>query len=130
MKLCEECAKRDGCTSLCQAAERFVGADHVSQREVPLGPPLIEAMAVEGGQSFWASGYTEDEYQTVFPYLGRLEVMCLYLFYERGYTYREIARALSGNHKWEINRDNVRDRIYRAKQKIKQHFLNKQEKGG
>jgi len=45
-----------------------------------------------------------------------------HLFYFEGLSYRQIARAMSGNQKYEINRDNVSYQIRSAKRRILQFY--------
>jgi len=140
--LCQECPKKSECVELCLKAEKWVNSDHVSQRE------LIFSQVQEGeagsirlntaldlanfystfNHSELSSYFTESE--VCFPFLSDLQNKCLHLFYFEGLTYKQIARAMSGNRsKTKINQSQIKYRIKKAKQLIRAHmFKNRGDK--
>lgn len=120
--LCQDCKRKSKCTRLCSKAERYVGQDHVAQRE-SCYPPVREwenatkNLPLDNISFHVAKGATPWDYTLSLnfdeppKYLTQLQVECLKLFYS-GYQYWEIARNL------KIDKHKVKNCIHSAKRSI------------
>lgn len=128
--LCQECSKRSTCEELCLKAQKYVGQDHVAQRELPVSPirdnddtrfnTELDLIFHHSGIGSLASLIHDSYPHEGISFLTPLQNTILRMFYNEGLTYRQIARALSGNpSKREINHYAVKGQIQRAKQKIR-----------
>ncbi len=115
--LCQTCKDRDTCTELCEPAERYVGQDHVSQRETPHEETFLEWL--QSNVSLYTyeelSGYFSEE-SVNFPCCTELQNRCLSLFYFEGLSYAEIAMKVN----YRVHKVNYQ--IYSAKQRISKFF--------
>ena len=118
--LCTNCSKRDNCVELCEKAERYVGQDHVSQRESTKPEWLLDLLRVHvtlHKHEDIASYFQEDSLS--FDFLTPLQNKILYLFYFEGLTYKEIAFHLSNQYR-QLSSSDVNYQIRSAKQRISQ----------
>ena len=139
---CQECPKRDRCRKICPNLEKHLAKSYVSQRETPHAPkglsgnlniPLDNLHVgisrkyrsddenLKGERNAWASFASFFTSTGVrFPFLTRLQNEMLYLFHYRNYSYREIARALSGGpYNRKVNHHVVKGQLTRARTKIR-----------
>ncbi len=120
MKTCEECKKRSDCVELCDRVEKYISQDYKYQRELTQPEWIMDW--------FLGTVSTHDVAEVVsyfneksvdFPFLSPLQNKILHLFHFEGKTYKEIARALSGNKsKSKINQNAVKWQLQSARKKI------------
>jgi len=118
--LCQECSKKPNCTELCEETEKYVSQDHVAQRESPKPEWLLDALSVHVTLHRHPDivGYFQES-GLDFKGLTPLQNKILHMFYFDGLSYKQIARALSGNRsKTKINQSDVRYQLHSGKQLI------------
>ena len=91
--LCDGCADKDHCKSLCKRAERYASQDRVAPRELYLPTTVIDS--IQNDNDWWGSGYTAEIYKNTFWFLSDIEIKALYFKSECAYTYKRIAFLLS-----------------------------------
>jgi len=124
--LCQECSKKETCQELCLEAEIYASRDYKRGRESPQVEFVLEYLNTDSVYPYtyqeMVSYYKEAEVN--FPFLTDLQNKCLHLFYFEGKTYKQIARAMSGNRsKTKLNQRQVRRQLYLAKRAIREHLL-------
>ena len=119
MKPCTECPKYSECTELCDRAEKYVDQDHIAQREVTFTEDFLELLQIQSPFT-WPEMASFFKAESVnFPPLTPLQNKILHLFYFEGLSYREIARAVSGNRsKTKINQSAVDYQLRKARAEI------------
>ena len=120
--LCQDCSKKNTCTELCEKTEKYVNQDYKYLRELPCDENLIEYLnyVIDKNWPELVSYFTEELVN--FPFLTPLQNKIIHLFYFQGLTYKQIARAMSGNRKYKINREQVSYQLRSAKRRILQFF--------
>jgi len=122
--LCQDCKKKPTCVSLCPKAEKYVNKDHVSLRESPQPDTSLDLISYSLDTishaeivSYFSEGVVD------FPFLTPLQNKILEMFYFRGFTYKQIARAISGNRSSENkNQRAVKHRLTCARKEIVSFF--------
>lgn len=140
--LCPNCPRWSRCVELCEAANRYVDQDYVSQRDqcystlpnfdkegkATLNSDFEKIVNSESlfELSELVAYFTAEKLE--FECLNQLQNKILHLFHFEGLTYREIAISLSGGKKKRsISESSVKQRLKRIKEKLRHYYSKSRE---
>jgi len=129
--LCQDCKKKPTCTKLCKKAEKWVNQDYRYQRELCVPEKTLEFLEwlrEEKGIHDWqdiAQYFSAEKID--FPFFSEKRNKCLYVYYFKGRTYKQIASDISCK-SYQVTWKQVREELRWAKKILRSMFNNQNEK--